>query len=540
MSAPEFPPLAGVTRPAVIDQESGLGFLSRLPLANPLQAEAALATFLDDLAGAPPAAAVYLNLLEQARIPLCFVEEELAHRYANKPLPLGEVEQQAFRQVTGIWRKVTRAYAQCAQLDADSDDDAHPRRIALILHRCLYYTSMLMIEHHRARREIPAGTWLDLHGYYASAEEWGVAALPVLDALDPHGRATHCTAAYAAALLIDLAGPYSLTVSDYGLIRRWAMHWSPLLGVVGTQPGEPLPAFVIDLMQDAGLKPAADCPHPEDIRKLDSSRLAITLTQVRRQLAQRIPPGQIGLGEDCTAGQCRRLLEQVARPWTQVRAVRRFRRHASSGVARLASGFDSMHYLISGGEFAQPESTRMYCRQEFDSLFVFRHMENPNAKLQIRQPGPSLRPDDWQVVNQSANGFRLTRSIAGNKMAHGQLLAVCPPDGERYFLAQVTWLMHDRNEQLVAGIAALPGRSRAIAARPLTGSTGPAELFSRAFLLTATGTGNEEASLVLPLGWFQAGRILEVHDAGVSAQVMLLHVLQDGPDFERISFREEG
>ena len=44
---------------------------------------------------------------------------------------------------------------------------------------------------------------------------------------------------------------------------------------------------------------------------------------------------------------------------------------------------------------------------------------------------------------------------------------------------------------------------------------------------------------MLPQGWFQAGRILEVHDAGVSAQVMLLHVVQDGPDFERVSFRHE-
>ncbi|MBI2308279.1 MAG: hypothetical protein HYU78_13335 [Rhodocyclales bacterium] len=540
MSASGFPPLAGVTRPAVIDLEAGLGFLSRLPLANPLQAEAALETFLDELAGTPPAAPVYLNLLEQARIPLCFVEEELANRYVNKPLPLGEVEQQAFRQVTGIWRKVTRAYAQCAQLDADTDDAEHPRRVALILHRCLYYTGMLIVEHHRARREIPAGAWLDLHGYYASAEEWGVATMPITDALDPHGRPTHCAAAYASTLLLDIAGPYSLSIGDYGLIRRWAVQWSSLVGVAAVPPDEALPAFVIDLMQDAGLKPATDSAIPENIRKLDTSRLAITLTQVRRQLAQRIPPGQIGLGDDCSAGQCRKLLELVARPWTQARAVRKFRRHASSGVARLAAGFESVHYLISGGEFAQPESTRMYCRQEFDSLFVFRHMEHPNAKLQIRQPGPSQRPDDWQVVNQSANGFRLMRSIAGNKVAHGQLLGVCPPDGERYFLAQVTWLMQDRGEQLVAGIAALPGAPRAIAARPLTGAGGAAELFSRAFLLPATSMVSDEASLVLPQGWFQAGRILEVNDEGESAQVMLLHVLQDGPDFERVSFRREG
>ena len=33
------------------------------------------------------------------------------------------------------------------------------------------------------------------------------------------------------------------------------------------------------------------------------------------------------------------------------------------------------------------------------------------------------RPDEWEVVNQSANGFRLMRSIAGAKIAHREALA---------------------------------------------------------------------------------------------------------------------
>ena len=66
---------------------------------------------------------------------------------------------------------------------------------------------MIIVEHYRARREIPAGVWLDLHGYHASAEEWGVATYPLADALDPHGRSTHCMAAYVMALLMDVSGP---------------------------------------------------------------------------------------------------------------------------------------------------------------------------------------------------------------------------------------------------------------------------------------------------------------------------------------------
>jgi hypothetical protein len=538
MSTIGLPRANEVVRFAIPDLDTGIAFLSRLPLANPLQAEASLNQFFDSLLSEPPAALTYLNLLEHTRVPLCFVEEELARRYINKPLPLAEIEEQAFQQVIAIWRKVCRAYAQCAQLDADSEDPEHPLRVALVLHRCIYYTSMIIVEHHRARRELPPGVWLELNGFYATAEEWGVATYPLADALDSLGRATHCAAAYAAALLMDLAGPYSLSVRDQSLIRRWAGQWAPLVGIEGAVPGEALPPFVVDLMQDAGLKPVADCLSTENVRRLDTSRLAIVLTQARQQLAQRVSPSQAGLGEDCTAGQCRRLLEHLARPWTQARAARKFRRHATSGIAHVAAGFEAIHYFVSGAEFVQPESTRVYSRQEFDSLFVFRQMSDPTAKLQINQVRQVESPDDWEVVNQSANGFRLMRSIAGRKVSHGQILAVCPDDGERYFLAQVTWLMQDRGRGLVAGIAALPGVPQAICARLATGHTGQGELYSRAFLLPAVPAVNPDPSLVLPQGWYQAGRIVEIFSDTVW-RVRLDHVLQEGPDFERVSFTLE-
>lgn len=538
MSAVGSPLSVTSTGFTIPDLESGLAFLARLPLANPLQAEVSLNQFFDTLLEAPPPVMTYLNLLEQTRVPLCFVEEELARRYVNKPLPLGDVEEHAFGQVNAIWRKVTRAYSQCAQLDADADDPEHPLRVALVLHRCIYYTSMIVVEHHRARRELPAGTWLDLHGYYASAEEWGVATYPLADALDPHGRATHCTAAFSAALLMELGGPYSLSVRDQGVVRRWASQWAPLVNVVSATPGEPLPAYVVDLMQDAGLKPSSECLNTDNLRRLDTSRLALVLGQIRQQLSQKIPPGQIGLGEDCSPGQCRRLLDHLSRPWTQARAARKFRRHATSGIARVGVGFEAMHFFVSGQEFTQPENTRMYSRQEFDTLFAFRHMENPSAKLQSQQRYQLPAADQWEVVNQSATGFRLIRSIVGGKVAHYQLIAVCPPDGDRFFLAQVTWLMQDRGNGLVAGIAALPGTPQAVAARLITGHTGKMELYTRAFLLPAVEAVGAPPSLVVPAGWFQAARVIEVV-TDKTLRVRVDHVLQEGPDFERVSFTIE-
>ncbi|WP_300452010.1 hypothetical protein [Accumulibacter sp.] len=519
----------------ITDLQTGFQLLSRLPLADSQQAELDMNEFLDSLLQAPPAADVYLQLLEQTRISLCFIEEDLARRYANKPLPLGDIEEQAFQQVIGTWLKAARSYSHCAQLQSPEDGTAHAERLALILHRCIYYTGMAIIEHHRARRQLPAGLWLDLHGFYASAEEWGVATVSVPDPLDALGRSTHCTAAFVGLLLTELAGPYSLSARELGLVRRWANQWSPLVSIRPAVPGEALPQYVVDLMQDSGLCASAECLQTENLRRLDTSRLAMQLNQLLQQLQQKIAPVQLGLGEDCTATQSYRLIKRLFRPWTLVRAGRKFRRHRAAGIAKVCSGFAGMHYYISGKEFNQPEHARIYSRQEFDSLFAFRHMVDPTQQLTVRQAQLGFALDDWEVLDQSANGFRLLRSTAGRRLEPGQLLSLCPHDGSSHLLAQVVWLRQEQSGGLVAGVTALPGRPQAAAARPLPQIPGHGEHYSRVFILPAVPAIGAEQTLVLPSGWYHPERLVEIY-SDQPWRVKLQRLLTEGSDFERVAF----
>jgi hypothetical protein len=517
---------------AIPDLQTGLEILERLPLGNPRQAQNELNHFFDSLSHSPPPAEVCLDLLEHSREALCFVEEDFARRYVNKPLPLGDAEEDDFQRVIVSWRKAANAYARCAQLLDAATADASTARV---LHRCIYYAGMIMVEHHRARRELPQGLWLELHAYYASAEAAGVETQAVPDALDPLERSTSCSAAYLGLLLSELASPYSLSIRNQNLVRNWANNWSPLLSLHAAAPGEPLPAFVIDLKRDAGLQATADCLQTEQLRRLDTSRLAMQMNHVRQQLKQNVAPAQIGLGETCTAGQCRRMLEHLSKPWLQVRAPRKFRRHATSGIARVCTGFEAMYFCISGKEFVQPENARNYSRQEFERLFAFRSMDDPAQQLHVYQDQPDFSVDQWEVVNQSANGFRLMRSIAGKKMAHGQLLATCPSDSVAFLLAQTNWLMQERGGGLIAGIAALPGIPQAVLARPIVRGGAHTEIYSRAFLLPAVPAIGSEPSLVIPQGWYRRERIIEIH-ADTKWCAELKHVLDDGPDFERVSF----
>lgn len=517
------------------DLQTGCEIIARFPLTNPAQASVDLNGFLDCLLAVPPDPETYFRLLEHARVATAFIAEELTKRYQNKPLPLGDIEEDIFQTVVNIWLKTAKAYAHCAQIDTPEDTREHALRVATLLQRCIFYSGMAIIEHQRARREYSWGLWLDLHGYYASAEEWGLATLSITDVLDAQRRTTHCTASYIGFLLCEMAGCYSLSIRDQGLVRRWAELWAPLVSLQPPDPALPPTGFVVDLMQDCALRPASQFLPSENQRCLDTSRLATQLIQIREQLRQRIPPAQLALGEDCTAGQCIRLLDSLIRPWSQAPAARKFRRHASSGTIRLCAGFEEMYYFISGKEFEQPENVRTYSRQEFETLFAFRHQEDPQQILQVHREQLNYHVDEWEVVNQSAQGFRLARTTSGRKMAHGQLIALCPHDGEHFFLARTTWLMQEREGGLIAGVDALPGIPQTTAARVRDPEGGSSGKYHPAFLLPAIPSVDAEQSLVLPSGWYRPGRIVDLFTEH-ALQVRLLHVLDDGPDFERVAF----
>lgn len=518
------------------DVPTGSAYLARLPLANPAAAEQQLLQFLDALLADPPPADTLLSLLEQARVPLCFVEEEMARRYHNKPIPLGNEERASFELVLSAWEKMRLAYERCAQMaEPLAKNPQFKGLIATVLHRCLYYTGMVILEHFRARRELPKGIWLDLHRYFVTAENWGVAETPIEDSLESNLQATHCTAAYVTLLLIDVASPYSNSVRNLNLIRRWAGTWAPLVSVRLLDDELEVPPYIVEISKDLPLHATnTNEPLGSDARGLDTSRLGLQLSHMLSQLRQRMTPSQLGLGEE-TGSYVIELLEHLSRPWTQAASPRRFRRFSSAGRARVTVGFEAMHFYISSGEFVQADAANAYSRDEFDKLFTFRDSANPSAAPNLRS-NLDFPIDEWSVINHSANGFRLSRSVAGQKIAHGELLSICPHDGEQFLLAQASWLMEESDGGLLLGVSVLPGLPQGIAVRPHEAVESKYVRFSRAFLLPAVSAIDEDSSLVLLKGLYQASGILEIQRDGKVSQVRLKHLLQRGMDFDRVSY----
>lgn len=515
------------------DLASGTAFLARLPTSNPTIAHPSLAEFIESLIEAPPPFQVFIQLLEQARPSLDRLQEEVSRAFLGKAVPLGEGEENAFQQVVRAWQRMARAYSRCAQLDSGIDAE-HATRVATILQRCIRYSGLCVIEHFRVRRELPSGLWLDFYGYYDTAEEWQIAGMSVYEPLERVRQTSTCTTELVSVLLTELAGPYSYSVPDIDRITGWARLWAPMVKVVPLQGDEIGPLYSIDLAKDSGIRLQRHETHSPSARRLDTNQLANQIDTVRHQLSQKISPSRIGLGE-CLNSEARRLLEELSRPWAQIAAPRRFRRRPAQGEALVASGFENLHYLISGKDFTQPQSGSVYSRKDYDMLFAFRHRVDPTQQFFVDRGIRDVPADRWDIINQSAAGYRLVRRSAGQRVQHKQLIALRPPESERFLLAQAHWLMQERDHTLVAGVEILPGIPEAVSVRAAASTGVSNEHFVVSFLLPDVPTMNSVTSLLIPSGMFQNGRILEMHTTTIW-RVRLTGLLQRGTDFERVTY----
>jgi hypothetical protein len=515
------------------DEQQCLTLLAGLPLTNVRQVQGTLAALLDGLQRTPPPAAAYLEILEQTRAPLSFVQEETAGRYARTALPPGHVEDESLRQAVALWRDMASAYSRVAALGRGIE--AMQQRLALICQRRIHYGANAIHEYFRARREVPRGLWQALHGYYSTAEAEGIVAVEVPEPVLGAGRTQSCGQAYAAALLVDLGHPYGRSPRDFGWLVNWSHGFAAYTEIQPVGAAEDRRTFAVDLLQDRGLLPLDVLEPASDARgtrrRLDTTRLSEQMHDVLNQLKRGIPPTDLGLGEDCFDPACSRLLISLYRPWCHAASRRRFQRRKANGVARLCYGFEAIHYHVSGASFVQPGKDRILSRAEVDMLTTFRYQVDPVEKLHVRAAQIGYTVENWAAADQSVSGFRLLRFGTGVSIEYGQLIGLHPPDEERLLLCQVIWLAYLASGALAIGVYVLPGAPQAIAARRI----GPGDKYGPAFLLPALPALNEAATLVLPKGWFAAGRKIQIH-TDRRLDIRLLNIASQGADFDRVSF----
>jgi hypothetical protein len=249
-----------------------------------------------------------------------------------------------------------------------------------------------------------------------------------------------------------------------------------------------------------------------------------------RKLEAGAEPQSLGLGKDCVQPDVARLLVQLSRAWVEAPAPRQFTRRLAGERTELVSGLEAIHAAVSGRAFKSAVRHWDYSRREAEHIHI-----TGKVAASAGDAAPSIATEKWETLDESATGFRLRRKAAGERLSLAQLIALRPETARSFILSDVRWLMAGIDGTLMIGAAALPGLAKGVAVRPATTPNNAPEPYTQAFVLPNSTA--QAASLVLPAGWFQAGREIELRDEDDSlTRVKLIGLFQRGYDYDRASF----
>lgn len=504
-------------------------WIASLPLTNVQLAQQSLSAQVSALAATQLPALERLKILETLKDAAVFLQEESAKRFAGRPLPLNAAEAAAWDSVITLWQDVGRNYQACLQAYRDGDLDIAPH-VALVTLRCLRILSCTMLDYCRAYRQVPGAMWRALHELYSYSEQHGYARIRVQDSFARQDPDSSCAESYMQALLIQLANPYSLSVRQMSFIHRWLEKWTALVGL-GTQPlpASPIPSLVVDLGSSSGVTLAGDIEPQSNLRYLDLEQLSKTLRQVINLLKQGQTPVQLGLGSDARQPGCENLLMLLYVQWCRAGTSRNEDRCLAEAPVSVCLGIPAAHFHISGCRaFRQPGELTSRERQDIDTFGYISRLDGA-----ARDTGAEDL-ESWEILNHSASGFMCMQRSLNDKarVSHNQLLAVRRAESNQFNLGLVQWLKIDENNNLSCGVRLFPGIPQAIAVRPSNFNPAGHNRYERAILLPQVAVPNTPATLILPAGWFQNGRFVEVHSDRKQV-AKLLNLLEKGGDFDR-------
>jgi cyclic-di-GMP-binding protein len=512
------------------DAASCKRWVEQLPLTNPTQVQQALTSELKRFLQFGMGPLERLKTLEELRETVELVQVECAKKYGAKPLPLAEMELTLWKQAVDLWQLLRVAYQRCLQDAVEGGEEAR-KNAALMCQRCIRYTTSTIFEHYLINHEVAPDLRRHLHALYAFADKRGFADAQVQDSINRDANSTSCVATYAQALLLGLGNPYSLTPKQLELSKRWLDKWGDKISIT-TTPSEGAFVLMVDLDGDQGAMLRTQESAPASVRYLVVDDLAKNLLKRIVLLEKGQPPAELGLGTDCAQPGCETLLKLLYQQWCRPGTAAVNPRRQVEGTLQVCIGISAIHYYMSGKPFKQPGAPQL-SREEEEELATFGHLSKQREEMRASQMGYAL--ESWKTINVGSEGFGFVRApdSAGSRLHLHQLIGACTAGEKTFILCVVQWLTLKQNGELHLGVRALPGISEPVAVRPVGGGT--PHPYVQAFLLPDVADKKIETSLILPSGWFQTGRVIEVFTSEPQ-RVKLTKLLDKGSDYEQVDF----
>lgn len=508
---------------------------------DPLELRLLFDGMLDALLGAVPASRRHLDVLETMREPLDRALSTLSLRYADRPVAPDAPENDTLLKVVSTWSKMADVYALIAQ-DTALGNSASTH--ALLAQRRTDCHARAVLEYMRARRSTAPGLWKTLHESLLDAEARGFAYTRAPDPLNPW-QAQSAAEAHSTLLLMDLSSPFSRSPREFGQIWRCARHFAPhcrLLPEGSDADDGRRTAYGLDLHADHGLRPVATMADVEGIRRFESLQLSDRFREVTSRIRKRNSVAELDLDPSVGVEETVRLLLSLYRPWARGSSGRRFARRPGGGTAELTGNWKAIGFYVTGKPFAQPaiheNSQSLYSDMRMLTLGERVADVSTDEKVEIQRAAEhrGYICTQWEILDQSLGGFRLRRHSSAERLEHRELIAIRPRDARNFMLGTISWVMYREDGALETGIRLLEGIPTEVAVRSVGVGKGQYDVsFQQAFRLSETPALKTPATLVLPAGYFQPFRVIELYD-GKLRGMRLLELVHRGADFDQATF----
>jgi hypothetical protein len=464
-----------------------------------------------------------LARLERLRTQALVVPMQQRTNYLGQPLPLSDEERIAWEEQVGLWQALYLGFALCA-------DIGDPERAAAVWVYALDSVRRALREYGRVYRAAPPVLWKELNSCYRTAEACGLDLTPALTG-DAPDTASTCRQIALTALLHDAANLAALSGAEMQVLEGWLPRWvrhADLLADVPSQAGRS--PLAVQLDGNTGARLARDLPQDASLRFLDTSRLGTELRRLATAVREQRADADLDLALRVLARpEVERLLTHLYVQWCSSGTGRHELRDTSSTPAQVATHMHAIHFQVSGRAFRQPGMR--YTREEEHDLATFGHITERTERRLLTTRSAALEP--WEIVNRGSGGSLGMRRGPDlqSRIAFGQLVAVRTSSALPPMLGVVQRMRMESDGTLGAGVRVIADAARGVAVRRIAA---PAPDFERALLLPVDEGRRLPESIVAPLGRFQPGTVLELHDKRTD-KILLGQVVERGSGFERLT-----
>lgn len=480
-----------------------------------------------------------LTCMELLRDKVAALLAEQRTRYSGKMIPLAAGEYGAWNVSRQLIDEMESGYRRCwgeaAQKDAPLVTHA-----ALIIQRIIRAIGLQMLIAGFIYRPFSPSLWTRLHLMWREAEARDLTSKRVKDSIGAINGNSSVTQAYTAVLLGQMANICELTPRQIDFVDAVMKRFGHKV-IIGTEAPANItgPVCAVDLLSSTGASfrvGSGSSGIAEHIRVLDMTELSKSLRHRAKRLIDGEEPKDMDLPDDWTPTDARNQLVRLHRLWCEGAVTRGAGLPSAEKEVVISFGLAETHFFVCGDVFEQPDVARELTRQEMSEIRIFGKVSE--ATQRSRVAGFHFSTETWPIIDETRASFRLARPP---KSARG--VAIGCIVGQRigkkadFYLGVVRELFEEADGKFIVTIALLPGKPEAIAVRAADTRHRGSGQYMQGFRLPPNEALKIAETLVIPHGFVQRGRGIDLFARNQSGpvEVTLADFVERGTDFDRVT-----